>query len=453
MKKRGKAAALLLSLCCIGAAAPRGVPASPGLHVATGALPGGGTFIVREGSGVPVAAVELWYRAPSVGFGVTPIPALSRVAAEVVVASKPIAGKPLGTLVSDLGGRTSINVYADSVTISALVPAPDAPQVVKAMTTAFFAPVVTEEGYNEAIHVVQQQALIESFNPDSVARDVILGSLFTQGPAHYPVLGDPQAVQRVPLAEVRSFARRAFRAQNALLVVNGDVKPSIIDASVAGRTLDSSQSAQKKGELPISSQVAMMPRLVTKTMDEPGGAYGWVGPPISSEREATAMDFIADYLFRPEVGVVSRKLAEMQENASAAGQFITLHDPGVFLVSFTGKNRSDVKSLVDHHLAMMREPLDKVLFASLLDAFEYHLLSDLQTPLSIADNFGWYAIEGNPTYAPGMDGDRGPYFRELRALTPEFVAQVARKYLAKPGVTAVFAPSPSTSKPKGAKSS
>jgi predicted Zn-dependent peptidase len=405
---------------------------------------------VQGGDGIPVAAIELWYRAPSTGFGASPVPSLARLAAEVVVASKPITGKPFGTLVGDLGGRTAINVYADSVTISALVPAPCAPQVVKAMTTAFFAPVVTDDGYHEALHAVEQEALLNSFNPDNVARDAVFESLFSDGSAHYPVLSDPQAVQKISLDEVRLFATRAFRSQNALLVVNGDVDPSITGTAVAGRAPDSAAGSGARGESPAPSLLAAAsPRLVTRTLDEEGGAYGWVGPPISAESEATAMDFIADYLFRPDVGLVTKELAEAQQGASVAGQFITLRDPGVFLVSYTAKDTAQAKKLIDRGLANMRAPIDKELFAALLDAFEYHLLSDLQTPLSLADNFGWYAVEGNPGYAPGIGGDRGAYFRQMRSLTPDFVAHVAQKYLAKPNVTVQFTPSSPAPKSKG----
>ncbi len=41
------------------------------------------------------------------------------------------------------------------------------------------------------------------------------------------------------------------------------------------------------------------------------------------------MDFVADYLFRDETGVVSRALdREQTRRRTLSGQFITLHDPG-----------------------------------------------------------------------------------------------------------------------------
>jgi predicted Zn-dependent peptidase len=428
LRVRALIATFALFACCVRAAAAQSV----------GALPGGGVSILNPTGGAPAAAIELWYRAPSIGFGETPVLSLARLAAEVVVASKPLAGKPLGTTIAEAGGRITVNVYADSLAISVLAPAAAAPEIVRAMTTAFFAPVVTEDGYREAKHAVEQEALIGSFNPDTLARDAVFGGLFSSGPAHYPVLGGARAIERISSDAVRSYATRAFRSQNAVLVTTGAVDASVVRTAVAGRTSLSVESG--RAEPALSSTPARAPRLIAQSSDGPGGAYGWIGPAIADERAATAMDFVADYLFRPELGSVARRLAQTQPQASVSGQFITLHDPGVFFVAFSADKPGEAKGIVDAGLATMREPLEAAAFERALNAFEYHLLSDLQTPLSVADNFGWYAAEGNLTYAPGANNDDGAYFHAVRSLTPAFVASVVRKYLDKPGVTVVLSP-------------
>jgi predicted Zn-dependent peptidase len=439
--------ALLLLLSLTASAYP-----SLGPNVTMGALPSGGTYIVRSSDAVPVAAIELWYRAPSTGFASTPVPSLARLAAEVVVASRPLAGKSLGTVVSDLGGRISVSVYADSVEISALVPSPSAPAVVRAMTTAFFAPVVTQEGFTEAQRSVTEEAFLDSFNADTVTRDAIFSSLFSAGPAHYPVIGNPQAIAAISHDTVLAFAQRAFRSQNAVLVVNGAVDRSISNSAAIGRTSGSDKNSSATAEPAVPSTLAGAPQSVIHPLDQAGGAYGWVGPPIADEREATALDFIADYLFRPDAGTVSRRVALVHPDADIEGQFITLHDPGVFFVSYTSDAPDAVKTSIDAGLMGMRAPLDRRAFATALDAFAYHLLSDLQTPLSIADNFGWYTVEGDSAYAPGASGEEGAYFRALQTLTPEFVAGVARKYLSKPGVTVQLAPQKAAAPVKGTSS-
>jgi predicted Zn-dependent peptidase len=337
-----------------------------------------------------------------------------------------------------------VNVYGDSLAISVSAPAAAASEIVKAMTTAFFAPVVTEDGWDEARRAVEQEALVGSFNADDVTRDAVFDALFASGPAHYPVLGSAHAVEGISLDVVRSYASRAFRSQNAVLVTTGAANASVVKAAVAGRAPLSAENA--RAEPMLASVPARLPRSLTKTLYDAGGAYGWIGPPIADERAATAMDFVADYLFRPDFGTVSRRLAEAQPRASVSGQFITLHDPGVFFVTFTATKPSEAKGIVDAGLAAMREPLAAAAFKRALDAFEYHLLSDLQTPLSIADNFGWYAVEGNLAYAPGANGNDGAYFHAARSLTPAFVASIVRKYLDKPGVTVVLSPQPSVKK-------
>ncbi len=408
----------------------------PGVTVSR--LPSGGTVIVRPSQGAPVAAIELWYRAPSTGFGAKPVPATARLAAQIVAASKPIIGDSLGKTVNGVGGKLAISVYADSVAISAVVPSSAARTVVKVLTTAFFAPVMTEDGYREAVRDVVQESQISTFDPEIVARDAVFGGLFTSGPQHYPSLGDPRGVAAIGLDDARAYATRAFRAQNATLVVSGAIDPSIASAAVAGRPSDATNAGP---EAPAQPELATTVAPITKAFGEDAGSYGWIGPGIGDPREATAMDFIADYLFRSDDGVVSREVDEKYPDALMLGQFITLHDPGVMFVVYAGSDTAALRSLVDDGFAKVQKPMDVTAFAGALNAFKYHLLSDLQTPTQIADNFGWYSVEGAPDYAPGANGDAGTYFKTADALTPDFVAAVAQKYFAKAPVVVTLRPS------------
>ena len=233
---------------------------------------------------------------------------------------------------------------------------------------------------------------------------------------------------------------RAFRSQNATLVVSGAVDPSIATAAVAGR------SDTLEAEAPTPGQLAPAPTTVSKAFMQPSGGYGWIGPAIASEREATAMDFIADYLFRNDSGFVAKSVTEVNPDAVLIGQFITLHDPGVMFVAYSGKETEAIKSLVDAGFVAMQRPLPAGDFKIALAAFQYHLLSDLQTPIQLADNFGWYTVEGAPAYAPSANGENGAYFEAAKSLTPAFVASVAQKYLAKRPATVTLTPDTSKAK-------
>jgi predicted Zn-dependent peptidase len=411
-----------------------------GERVAVSHLQGdAGTAIVQPVSGAPVAAVELWFRAPSTGFGANPVPALARLAAQTVAASKPIVGPALGDLVSGVGGKLVINAYGDSVSVSALVPADAAKDVIKAMTVAYFSPVVTDDGFTTARRDVATEALVSGFEPANVVRDDLFAALFASGPQHYPTLGSAKDVAAIGIEAVRGFARRAFRSQNAVLVASGNVDGSLVGAASRGRPPEGGAGAAG-AEPPTPSSVVPSPKAVTRPFTEAAAGYAWAGPPIADEQAATAMDFIADYLFRPDTGAVARAFAERFPGGFLTGQFITLRDPGVMFVAFGDGDLNGMRAVVDGSIASMQKPLDAAAFAAARDAFEYHLLSDLQTPSEMADNFGWYSVEGNAEYAPGVNGATGAYFAAAAALTPESVAGVAAKYLAKAGASASLVP-------------
>src|SRR5271165_7090067 len=138
---------------------PPSLVAMPGGPI-SGRLSSGAAFVYQRTSGAPIAVVELWYRAPATGFGPAPIPSLSRLAAEAVLSSKPLTAKPLGSTLSDMGGRINVSAYADSIVIAATVPSASAKSVVQALTRSFFAPVLTDDGFKEARREVQMETLL-----------------------------------------------------------------------------------------------------------------------------------------------------------------------------------------------------------------------------------------------------------------------------------------------------
>jgi predicted Zn-dependent peptidase len=429
IRKAALAAAFTISgLAPAGAAAP----AQPS-QLSSGALPGGGQYVISRTDIAPVAAIALWYRAPASGFDTAGVPGLGRLAAATVAGSAPITGTPLGRYVAELGGRIAISSYPDSIAISTLVPAENAANVVHAMTVSFFAPVVTDDGLKLAQRDVGEEAFFRQFNSEQTIDDDLVGALFTDGPAHFPSLGPSADVSKITLDQVKAYAERAFRPANAVLVVTGAVDPSVVATAVPGRT-----GATPNAEPPAQGHLAALPEPVATTGIEPGQGLGWVGPPISDEREATALDFIFDYLFRSDTGTVQKAVAATK--ASVSGKFVTYHDPGVLLVTISGGDVDAARKIVDDALLAARKPLSKSAFAAARDAFMYHMLSDNQTPGEMADTLGWFTVEGNQAYAPGAGGSASRYFAVASSLTPGIVAATVAKYLARPGAVVAVAP-------------
>ncbi len=191
---------------------------------------------------------------------------------------------------------------------------------------------------------------------------------------------------------------------------------------------------------PYDSKLAALPTSATTTGAVDGIGLAWIGPPISDEKAATALDFVADYLFREQTGLVSKQLDRSQGNALVVGQFITLHDPGVMVVTIGGDHGKQAEQRVLGALTALQQPINRQTFDAAREAFLYHVAADTQTPQERADNFGWYTVEGNLDYAPGIVD--GAYERAARELDPGYVADVVRRYLGKPVVVDLLAATP-----------
>ncbi len=432
MKVTTAIAAALLTLAVPVAALPC---AAAGIAQQRGDLPKGGSYVVEPNPTIGVAAAGLWFRAPGAGYD-NATPGISRLAATAAAVAPLSGGKSLFALVNSVGGQLNISVYPDIVGIGVTVPAPAIRRVVAAMTAAYFSPAIDDSAVKTAQRDAAVAAVAQRYSGDLALHDVLFAHVFSAGPAHYSPLPDSiAAIASLSASSIGTFAKRAFRSGNAMLTLTGDV-----DASSLSAVTDGSGSTNMDAPFDSTLSGATGPADVNGAVS--GTGFAWVGPPIADARAATAMDFIADYLFRDGTGLVSRDVAP--EDAYVAGQFVTLHNPGVMVVTMGGNDESKAERAMLDRLSAMERPLDAHTFAAALEAFLYHVASDTQAPLERADNLGWYAVEGNAAYAPGDASEE--YQRMARSLDPQFVADVVRRYLANPLSIKLLVPS---NQPKG----
>jgi predicted Zn-dependent peptidase len=423
-------AALFVGLAAGGALAQTAATPAPPGAATSGVLPGGVAYALHPDPAQSAAAVALWYRAPSGGFGATPIPGLSRLAAATVTASMPITGTPLARLIDRWGGRISVSAYPDSVAVTALVPADHVAQAVRAMTGSFFAPVTTAEGLQVAQRYATEDAVFRSFAPDAI-EDALGAALFADGPVHDGTIGSAAAMGDIKLDRVRAFAERAFRPANAILVLTGNVDARAL-ANVASRPGAVASAAEAAA--PQNARTGAAP--VSREGNIAGTGLGWLGPPITAEADATALDFVADALFAPKTGTVSKALGTLK--ATVSGKFVTYRNPGLFLVTISGDDAAAARPIVEKAIADAAKPLGPAAFDAARAGFVYRLLGQLQTPSDIADTYGWYTVEGAAAYAPADGGTQGRYFTLAANLTPAAVARTVGKYLGATPAVVIF---------------
>ncbi len=411
--------------------APLGVSAAD--IPSSGALPHGGSYVMYADTTVPTSAIDLWFRAPGAGYD-DATPGISRLAATAAAAGTLVSGKTLAQFVHDAGGTLTINVYPDIVGVSIVVPSTWARRTIAAASAAYFDPRIDENALKAAQKDEAVLSVTRKYSSDDLLHDALFAEIFPSGPAHFPPLpGTVAQIVNLSLAQVQQFAARAFRSANATMTLAGNVNAADLAAVTAG--------TPGKADAPIGSPVAPSPEPAKITGNVSGIGLAWTGPGISDERAATAMDFIADYLFRDRTGVVAKALGNTGDTY-VAGQFITLHDPGVMLVTIGGSAAAHAQQLVLDSVAKLATPLDPATFAAAQQAFLYHLGADTQLPVEQADNLGWYAVEGNPSYAPSDPSSS--YWRRAEQLDPAYVAAIAKRYLAHPVVVTLTSTSKET---------
>jgi len=417
---------ILLAAALAAMLAP--LAASGATMTSSGTLSHGGTYTMDRDPSLPAAAVDLWFRAPGAGYD-NATPGIARLAATAAASSTLASGKSLVALVRSLGGRIAIDVYPDMVGVSVAVPASGARQVVAALSAAYFAPSISDDALKVARTDVAVLGAQQRFFSDDLVHNALFAQIFTAGPAHYPPIPNTLAqIKSVSLDQIDTYAKRAFRSANATFALAGDVDPSLLDAVTAG--------TPGSPDAPLASTLASAPADRSITAEVPGEGLAWVGPPIRDERAATAMDFIADYLFRDRTGIISKAIDPTSDDY-VNGQFITLHDPGVMLVTIGGSKSAAVQTQVLAAITKLEQPLDPAAFAAAREAFLYHLAAEAQTPSQQAANLGWYTTEGNGAYAPSSE--QSDYWKAARSLDPAFVASVVKKYLEHPVVVHLLA--------------
>lgn len=414
--------ALVLSVMLAGASLTAASPAFALDQVVeqSGTLPHGGSYVYSQDVQSAASAIDLWFRAPGAGYDFAS-PGIARLAATAAASTKLASGRSLVDFVKSVGGRLSINVYPDMLGISVVVPSSAARRTVATMTAAYFAAKIDDDSLKIAQRDAAVLAVEQRYSVDQTLHNLLLAALFPQGAFHSATLpNSAPEIMAISRQQVDAYATRAFRSQNAILSMAGNVGNDVLTAVTDGTP----------GQTPqFFDSVAAAPATTSASGSVSGIGLAWAGPPISDERAATAMDFIADYLFR-DGGVIDKTLGDEADYVS--GQFITLHNPGVMLVTIGGKNAAASRDKIAATINKLSTPLDAAAFAAAREAFIYHLAADTQMPQEEADNLGWYAVEGNPAYAPGLAN--GTYLKAARSLDAAFVASVAQKYLQHPTV-------------------
>jgi hypothetical protein len=444
-RPRGALAALFCSLLLVAAASSAARAAiDSASHVdQSGKRLDNLTYRVVGGGASPTEAIELWFRCPSDGYDGSK-PGIARLAA-LAIAEDDSGGASLRDIALASGGELTVQVFPAATEIGMVVPAYLAGAVQDALLTRVFHSLVDDKALKSAKLRLAEQISLAGLEPDVYLREKTFAAIFADGPYRDSTFGTAATLDAATLEDVQSFQTSAFRQANAIAASAGLGSMDAYGAiATSGPTEEQSRVQSASTATSRVFGYPVPPSSVRKTFapvalpvdtstDVHAVALGWVGPPISDERAATAMDFLSDYLMRDGYGTAAQAIAKAQPRAAFDGQFITLRDPGVMFAGVWGAGLDRRAAAASIRAAVQRvvdAPLSDAEFAQASIAFRTHLLHDMDGPQSIADNLGWYFAQGAPEYTPvDMIFGAGAYTSAASSLTAGFVYDTARRYL------------------------
>lgn len=358
---------------------------------------------------------------------------MARLAMTTIAASSAPHATPLYELVRRVGGALTIDVYPDIAAVAVSVPAGEARSVLRAMMRNFSAPSVSEAGRKRALQELGVDIAARAYQPDMQARDRAFGALFASGPAVQATLpASAAALEHIGTGQIRAFAARAFRPQNAIVTLAGKVDVALLDG------LAVVPAVSELADAPFDSAAAANPIPHPAPSSPAAMALAWAGPGIEHTRETIALDAVANALFDERTGSIALLARRLYPDLTVTGQFITMHSGGVFLVTVAGPHPERLRGPIESGIAELATPMSPAQFSIAHTIFEYRTNAEYQTPDAQARALGWYAAEGQPQDAPGVPG--GTYESDAAQLDAATVAAVVLEYLGHPAVAYALQP-------------
>lgn len=397
-------------------------------------LANGLKVIVKTDRRAPVVVSQLWYRAGSMdeSYGTTGV---AHVLEHMMF--KGTAAVPEGEFsrrVAAAGGRENaftsrdVTVYHQTLQASRLALALEleADRMVNlTLSPAAFA---------KEIQVVKEERRLRTEdNPQALLFEALMATAYQTHPYRHPVIGWMDDLEHMRVEDTRAWYERWYAPNNALLVVVGDVEPAAVFA-LAERYFG---ALPARALPPRRAFAEVEPRgMRTVTVKAPArlpAAYlAWHVPRLAdpaTDWEPYALEVLEGVLDGHASARLPRALVREQQVAVgvSAGYDPVARGPALFFVSLTA---AEGKPL-DEAVAALRREVERVqregVSAEELERVKAQVLA---AQVFQQDSLFFQAREIGAWESAGLGHQaRGLRIERLRAVTPEQVQAVARRYL------------------------
>ena len=298
------------------------------------------------------------------------------------------------------------------------------------------------------VDVVQEERRMRTEdNPQALTFEQFNATAYLSSPYRWPIIGWMSDLERLEVGDLRDWYRRYYAPDNATLVVVGDVEPAEVLAS----------ARRHFGDIPASGVNHRAPRREVEQRGErrirvkapakvPFLLMGYKAPSLMTAEEpweAYALEVLAGILDGGQSARLTDRLVRGRELAASAGASYGLTDRLQTLVTLQGTPVQEVS--VDELEAALRTEIQRLqkepVSPEELDRVKAQVVA---SDVFERDSIFYQAMQLGVMETVGLGHEElDRYVERIRAVTPEQVREVARRYLTEDRLTvAVLDPQP-----------
>ena len=304
-----------------------------------------------------------------------------------------------------------------------------------------------EEFEKEVAVVMEERRMRTEDRPTALTYERFNAAAFVSSPYHNPVIGWMADLQSLTVADLRDWYARWYAPDNATLVVVGDVDPQAV-LELARRYYGPLQPSNVAPPKPRTEIEQKGPRRITVRAPArlPYLIMGWQAPvlnTVENEWEAYALEVLAGVLAGGDSARLPKELVRGSQIAADAdaGYDLYARQQSLFLLDGTPAEGHSVaelrQALLDQVERLKREPVS----AAELERIKAQVVAG---KIYEQDSVFYQAMQLGMLETVGLGWRKlDEYPERIRAVTPQQVQAVARKYLIEDHLTeAVLDPLP-----------
>ncbi|MBD2055506.1 insulinase family protein [Oculatella sp. FACHB-28] len=332
-------------------------------------------------------------------------------------------------VIEDRGGMTNAATSHDYAHYFINTTAPHLEETLPCLADLLLNAAIPEDEFVRERDVVLEEIRQANDDPDWLAFQALIESVYQSHPYGRPVLGDEAGLMQRSPQEMRCFHRAHYQPENMTVVVVGNVTQS--------QTLDLVHQAfsqfPSRPECPMAIADAEPPiteirrqELYLPRLEQARLMMAWIGPGVDQLRDAYGLDLLSVLLAGSRSSRLVRELREERQLVQAIGsEFSLQRDSSLFTISawLTPEDVDRVEALIGDRLSeLTTTPISE---AELI-RYKRLLCNDYafstETAIQLAGLYGYYNTIAQAEIAVN-------YPNQIQTLQAEELQQLASQYL------------------------